>query len=317
MLCYCRGRELRILDLRRSADSEIVVDLSKLVRETLPDTLTGYEYKLTLLYYSHNIVSCFYSDQTGRTNFLLVFNSLDGQILTVLEVANISKRFVRNNDLFLYYGTTQPHRFIGYWEITGFDITTRTWLDGNFPSIIDVGSTVCFEILDGYFYRVSNTRSLEEVGWVSYYSCVRFPLAQDGFGTVEELEVRQRDNVAEGSVDDRWTFLHIFKDETTGQLKATECRKERSNGTARRTYYTTEISFDKPAGDGTGSDISATETRQGEVPRTWPREDPHMVHVCDDNLTLDITFTKCPVRSYYQACQTFIDLVDDSGPASI
>ncbi|KAK3943433.1 hypothetical protein QBC46DRAFT_338686 [Diplogelasinospora grovesii] len=79
----------------------------------------------------------------------------------------------------------------------------------------DIGSIICFEIIDGYFYGLSNQTSFE-----------------------------RRQNT-EGVIDDRWTSVRMFKDETTGVLKVVESRKEwpAGHGSARRTYYTTEISF--------------------------------------------------------------------------
>jgi hypothetical protein len=329
LLCYCRGRELRILDLHRSAADETVVDLRKLAQKAFPEAHARHKYKITLLYYSHNIVSCIYSqiqhDQPGREDFLLVVNPLDGEIILSFRLESVSRLFVRNNDLFLYYGiTTEPDDHGSeFWHIRGFDITARTWLCGRFrvPDVIgtDIGSTVCFQIFDGYFYGLSSHRSLDAivVDWVSYYSCFRFPLAKDGFRKVEVLEPSQqlwRRDHTEGPIDDRWTFLRFFKDETTGQLKLTECRSEWLEGriAARRTYYTTSINFDRPANYGTASDILATRTREGGAPRRrWPR-DPHMVHPGDGNPAPAITPNKCPLSTYVAACQTFIDLVDDS-----
>ncbi|KAL2141791.1 hypothetical protein VTI28DRAFT_1928 [Corynascus sepedonium] len=328
VLCYCRDRELRILDLHRSADSETVVDLGTLVRESIPNTSAPHKYKLTLLYYSHGIVSCLYSkfprDRSCRKHFLLVFKAADGQLITVLELSSISKLFVRNNDLFLYYGTTTEPDEEGdeYWVIRGFNIATRTWIEGNLdvPEVIgtDIGSTVCFEIINGYFYGLSNLRSLavEEVDWVSYYSCFRFPLTKDGFHSIHALDrtpsLWRRDHT-EGPLDDRWTFLRLLQDEATDQLRIVESRKEWLDGsiTARRTYYTSVIGFDALVG--TGSDTSAAKSQQQQqaTRRRFPRN-PHMVHPGDDNSTLNVTLTKCPLRLYYPGCQTFLDLVDDS-----
>ncbi|KAL2137835.1 hypothetical protein VTI28DRAFT_8015 [Corynascus sepedonium] len=321
VLCYYRERELRILDLHRSADSEIVVDLQTLVQQAFPDTSAPNTYKLTLLYYSHDIVSCLYS-RNPRDRFLLALNASRGQIITVLELPSISKLFVRNNDLFLYYGTaTEPDQEGDEsWVIKGFDIAARASIRGQLdvPYAIgtDVGSTVCFEIIDGYFYGLSNLRSLavEEVDWVSYYSCFRFPLSKDGFSSVRHLDrtraLWRRDHT-EGPLEDRWTFLRLLKDEAIGRLKIVESRMEWSKTSIkfRRTYYTSVIEFD--AWVGTGSDNPATASPQGVTPRTWPR-DPHMVHPGDDTSTLDVPLTKCPLRSYYPDCQAFIDLVDDS-----
>ncbi|KAH6844980.1 hypothetical protein B0I37DRAFT_355510 [Chaetomium sp. MPI-CAGE-AT-0009] len=326
VLCHFLDGELCILDLHRSADSEVVVALRKLAREAIPETRTRHRYKLKLLYYSHGIISLVYSfrgdAQPSFKHYLVVFNPLAGQIIGVSHLESISKLFVRNDDRFLYYGITSEPNEHGneVWDIGCFNLTTRIWLPDHLDLDVigtDIGSTVCFEIFDNHFYVLSNLRSLdvEEVDWVSYYYCLRFPLEEDGFGHVEELDstpdIWRRDHT-EGPIDDRWTFLRLLKDEATGQLKVVESRKEWLNGRiiGRRTYYTTAISFETAEED-SGSDISATKTRQGAVPTRWPR-DPHMVHPEDESSAQDITLTKCPVRAYYPGCQTSIDLVDDS-----
>lgn len=330
VLCYCNGSRLRILDLHRSASHEIVVDLSALLEGALAPFRVRQKFKRKLLYYSHNIISCLYAqtstDQAGCRNWLLVFNPQAGRIITIHELSSTSGLFVRNNDRFLYYGTTMGPDDGGanLWTITGFNMATGTWLPQplNIPHMIgtEIGSNVCFEIFDGYFYILSSQRSLdvEEVDWLSYYSCFRFPLLHWGFADLEEARDRQlwrRDNTA-GIMDDRWTFLRMFQDEATGQLKAVESRKEWRLGciTPRRTYYTTAISFAnaiKVNAAPAAQPAPAAKTQQGGGLRRPPR-DPHMVHPGDDNATLSVTLTKCPIRAYHPACQTFIDLVDDS-----
>ncbi|KAL2157092.1 hypothetical protein VTH06DRAFT_7007 [Thermothelomyces fergusii] len=329
VLCYCRDRELRLLDLHRSADTEIVVDLQALVRGVLPDASAPHKGEFKLLYYSHGIVSCLYSLTFGgrarRKNFLIAFGASEGQVITAVELRSTSKLFVRNNNLFLYYGTTRGPDRDGdeYWTIRGFDIRARTWIAGRLdvPEAIgtDVGSTVCFEIIDGYFYGLSNMRSLavEEVDWVSYYSCFRFPLGADGFAFLHILdrapELWRRDHT-EGPLDDRWTFLRLLKDEGTGQLMIVESRKEWLEGSinARRTYYTSLIGFDALAGAAPAT--CSAKNRHGGGPRRRPR-DPRLVHPGDDSSAFNVTLARCPLRSYYPACQTFIDLVDDSNPS--
>ncbi len=63
---------------------------------------------------------------------------------------------------------------------------------------------------------------------------------------------------AEGPIDDRWTFLRRFTDETTGKHRILESRKEWLVGhsSARRTYYMEELPF-KPA------DCSEEEEEEG------------------------------------------------------
>ncbi|KAH6649739.1 hypothetical protein F5144DRAFT_20435 [Chaetomium tenue] len=328
VLCHFLDGELRILDLHHSADSEMVVVLRKLAREAIPETRASHRYKLKLLYYSHGIVSLAYSfrsaDKPGFKHYLVAFNPLTGEIVCVTPLDSISKLFVRNDDKFLVYGiTSEPDEQSNeIWDIRAFSFGSGIWLPGHLDLDVigtDIGSTVCFEIFDRHFYVLSNLRSLdvEEVDWVSYYYCLRFPLMQeDGFGRIEELDpapnIWRRDQT-EGPIDDRWTFLRLIQDEATGELKAVESRKEWVNGQiiGKRTCYTTIINFDEMAEEDSGSDISVTKTQQGTGPRRWPRN-PHMVHPEDDRSAQDITLTKCPVRSYYPGCQTAIDLVDDS-----
>ncbi|KAK4241652.1 hypothetical protein C8A03DRAFT_41006 [Achaetomium macrosporum] len=344
VLCYVRNHRLRILDLHHPGSHEIVVDIGKLLREALEDSQPRRKCKFRLLYCAHNIVSCVYtqhkhSGSMQRNNWLVAFNPLEGRIVAVRQLVSTSMLFVRNNDQFLFYGTTYEGAD-GYerWLIGGFDITAgagtaetaNTWLGLlNIPMVIgtDIGATVCFEIFGGYFYGVSNQGNFQdETGdWVSYYSCFRFPLTRHGFVDFKALPRERiwRRNHTEGPMDDRWTFLRIFEDESTGELKAIESRKEWLHGSisARRTYYTTPISFDDPTEnpgrrgslEGTGPLIPAAKSGQGAVPQTRVR-DPDMVHPGDDRFTFAVNLSKCPIRSYHPPCQTFIDLVDDSDP---
>ncbi|EAQ92316.1 hypothetical protein CHGG_00551 [Chaetomium globosum CBS 148.51] len=329
VLCHFLDGELCILDLHHSDDSETVVVLRKLAREVIPEARASHRFKLKLLYYSHDIISLAYSfrsaDKPGFNHYLIAFKPLTGEIVCVTPLDSISKLFVRNDDKFLVYGITSEPDEQGneIWDIRAFSFESGIWLPDHLDLDVigtDIGSTVCFEIFDRRFYILSSLRSLnvEEVDWVSYYYCLRFPLMQkDGFGRIEELDpapnIWRRDQT-EGPIDDRWTFLRLVKDEATGQLKAVESRKEWVNGRiiGRRTCYTTIINFDEMAEEDGGSAISVTKTQQGTGPRRWPRS-PHMVHPEDDGSAQGITLTKCSVRSYYSGCQTAIDLVDDSG----
>jgi hypothetical protein len=342
VLCYVRDQKLRILDLHHPGSHEIVVDIAKLLHATVKDYQPRRKCKFQLLYCSHNIVSCVYkqprhNDSVERSNWLVAVNPREGRIVAIRPLVSTSRLFVRNNDQFLFYGTTYEGAD-GYdrWVIGGFDIragagtseTANTWLGLlNIPMVIgtDIGATVCFEIFAGYFYGVSNQGNFQdETGdWVSYYSCFRFPLVRKGFEALEALPREQiwRRNHTEGPIDDRWTFLRIFEDEATGEIKAIESRKEWLAGSnpAKRTYYTTPISFDDPtesAGtrqslEGTSSLPSAAKNRQGTVPRTRLR-DPNAVHPGDDRFTFDVSLSQCPIRSYHPPCHTFIDLVDES-----
>ncbi|KAK4131161.1 hypothetical protein BT67DRAFT_388965 [Trichocladium antarcticum] len=330
ILCYVRGSQLRMSNLHRSATHELVVDIRKLVDQAIDAPWPSRRFRFQILHCADDIVSCLYTNarhgQASCSSRLVVFNPRAGEIITVRRLESTAQIFVRNNHQFLYYGTNSERGRDGYnrWVIRGFDLATRTWLEPrlDFPAVIgsDVGSTVCFEIFDGYFYGLSNQTCLEveEVDWVSYYTCFRFPLSRDGFRDLEQPPRQQfwRRDQTEGPLDDRWTFLRIFKDETTGQLKAVESRKEWLSGriSAGRSYYTTVISFDNAAVRPAEPDSSVLEPEKTDLGTCLerPPRDPHMVHQTDDSSTWAFTLSKCPLRSYHPSTQTYIDLVDDS-----
>ncbi|KAK4219132.1 hypothetical protein QBC37DRAFT_151646 [Rhypophila decipiens] len=336
VLCYIRERELRVLDLHRSAQSEMVVSIRGLLDEALVESRQSTRYRFQLLYCSHNIISCLYTHHISRRmNWIVVFNAKEHKIVTVRQLSTAYKIFVRNNDKFLYFGTYTEIGPQGdkNWILKAYDIKAEHWIEGSFVLTdflgSDIGTTVCFEILGDHFYGLSNRLdpAVEEKDWTGYYTCFRFSLDPTGFRNVEKVprERLWRRQHTDGPIDERWSFIRLFKDETTSQLKVVEARKEWLSGqsSAKRTYYTKEISFeDETPGSKSGTDLcnSDSQSGAGKVDQTLcrgpPSRDPHMVHVGDDaSKSLMFTASKCPLRSYHSSCQTFIDLVDD--PASL
>lgn len=343
ILCRISDRELRILDLHHSEKMEVVVDIRAMLDDAVEASRGSRKYKFQLLYCAHDVVSCLYTHaKPDQESWLVVFNARKNQVLTAHRMLSTRKAFVRNNDKFLCYGTfSGDSGRDGYhhWVIKCYDITSDTWLEGklDLPDMAgpDIGSTVCFEIFDDYFYGLSNqaTFDREEIDyWTSYYSCVRFPLNQRAFKCVEHTPRTRmwRRNHTEGPIDDRWTFLKMFKDERTDKLMVVESRKEwlAGSSTAKRTYYTRDVVVGD-SGNGSGdeeqdledqgssalfNDPSPSALDKQNDPRhtQTPYRDPHMVHRGDDgSKMLLFTLSKCPIRSYYPSCRTFIDLVDD------
>ncbi|KAK3934400.1 F-box domain-containing protein [Diplogelasinospora grovesii] len=195
VLCYIHDRQLRILDLHHSASSEIVVNIRRLLNEAIVESQVSLTYKFQLLYYAHDIVSCLYTHlKPERASWLVVFNARENRILTAPRLASGHKIFVRNNDKFLYYGT---HTDFGgddfrRWMIKGYDISENRWFEhkANIPEMagFGIGSIICFEIIDGYFYGLSNQTTFEVTGidLTSYYVCFRFPLSCGGFYEIEQ-----------------------------------------------------------------------------------------------------------------------------------
>ncbi|KAK5661274.1 hypothetical protein OQA88_11168 [Cercophora sp. LCS_1] len=333
-LCHIRDRELRILDLHKSPSNEIVVDIRRMLDRALPESRKSTKYKFQPLYYSHGLLSCLYTHAMPiQTSWLVVFNPGEHRIVTTHRLDSAFKIFVRNDENFLCYGAYAPFGGEGVrrWMAGGYNLVSGKWLNHtlDFPLSIgsDIGSTISFEIFDGFFYCVSSQTSLEaeEKDWMSYYTCFRFPLTSEGFRKVDHAPRRQlwRRSHFEGPLDDRWSFLHLVKDETTGQLRIIEARKEwlGRNSSARRTYYTTEVVFGRPNSQGcslvgssslgSGGRASSCKTNEPDF-TTPPSRDPRFVHPGDDGATsLMFTLSKTPIRCYHTNCQTFLDLVDD------
>ncbi|KAK4452414.1 hypothetical protein QBC34DRAFT_35064 [Podospora aff. communis PSN243] len=334
VLCHTKERQLRILDLHRSQSTEIVIDIRRLLDEALEESHGYTKYKFQPLYYSHGVVSCLYAHRkTTQSSWLVVFDVLKGRVLTTRSLTSTLKIFVRNNEKFLCYGVFAPTTRDGYrrWTAGCYDIGGNAWSkrEVELPEFIgsDIGSTIAFEIFDDSLHGISNQTCLEaeEEDWLSYYTCFRVPLTNDGFGPIEHASRRHmwRRWHFEGPIDDRWTFLRIFRDETSSKLRVVESRKEwlARSSSARRTYYTTDIVFDDggptrmPSANDKFLDhvLLATRTKTSHPDRTpAPPRNPHMVHPGDDgSRALMFTLTKSPVRCYHPSCQTFIDLVDD------
>lgn len=364
VLCYIQDRTLRVLDLHQSGSTETVVDVRSLLREAVGETRNRRRYKLQLLHYADGLVTCLYS--RARESWLLVFDVPGRRLLSVSPALESSyKVFVRNDANFLYYGTHSEFGEDGYrrWVLMSYNIRNDEWLDQKVHLMdmvgCDIGQSICFEIIDGYFYGLSNQTSFEvdEVDWTSYYHCFCFPV-----GNPRPQETRRsiRENMwrrqhAEGPLDDRWSFIRLLKNEETGELQILESRKEwlAGSSSSQRTYYTTDLSLGSKMKDDCAkesqteatnatatfappSTFTANNSSYGNTSTTHPdsaslasaprvRTDftlptkittrprnPYKTHIGDDALTaLLFTFSKCPVRSYHAASQTFLDLVDD------
>ena len=256
VLCYVLDDIIRILDLHHSHDQETVVSIPALLTQALSgmeNNTTGF---FRILYYSDHIISSVYSSSSGDSSaWLISFDITNRKIVVVEELDSTDKLFVRSNEQFLYYGT---HSGIGHdghkkWLLRGYSFRSRKWFDHEiFLSDIvgsELGSTICFEFFNDYFYALSNQTSfeVEEIDWTSFYHCIRFPLNSPCQELMEKTENKSmwRRQHHEGPIDDRWTNLRLDIDESTNEIKIVESRKEWHLGTSnsQRTYYTTDIRF--------------------------------------------------------------------------
>ncbi|KAJ2984682.1 hypothetical protein NUW58_g5931 [Xylaria curta] len=336
-LCYTleedEKRTLRILDIHKSTDWELVVNISVLIRIACPMAAGARHYKFRVLYQAAGIVSCLFSFALAgeaTQNWLLILKPQEHQLLERVRLASSSRIFVRNNANFLYYGT---HSWVGAdglrrWVIKGFDLSTRSWLPG--PRLFlsnlagcDIGTTVCFEIFGDYFYGLSNQNFFEadDPEWTSYYYCFRFPLDEPSLEKTQVMEDKDswRRNHTEGPINDRWGFLSLEADEATGVIVILECRRElrRGQSGSQRKYYTTEVIFrsqtiqedHRRAGANTRRRV--IDHLQCDTP--IPIRRPEYVHAGDDSsIASQLVRSKTYYCAYIRCCHTFIDLFDES-----
>lgn len=386
VLCHVQDRTLRILDLHHSAEDETVVDVRLLLREAVACEAARrrrWRFRFQVVHCADGLVSCLYTHPRHDVeSWLVVFDVRAQSIVAAKSLESTHKLFVRNNDEYLYFGTHSGLGEDGFrrWVLTAYDIKTRKWFDQKIHIMdmvgCDIGQSICFEIIDGHFYGLSNQTSFEvdEVDWTSYYHCFCFPVGkpQPEFTRRSVRDSMWRRQHAEGPIDDRWSFMKLIKNEKDGRLQILESRKEwlghRSSG--QRAYYTTDLDLaplkadcdrkeakNTPVlGSSTTSSSSSggTSNNSGNIqgtnysystngpegssggrithstsrsrpstyanhppPATEPRlRDPHNTHMGDDASTaLMFTFSKCPIRSYHQPSQAFLDLVNDPDPS--
>lgn len=336
-LCYIiearPKRWLRILDIHGSTDQELVVDIPKLISEAIPRATNCRKYKFRVLYQAAGIISCLFSFAIDETeNWLLIIKPQSNQILETFRLASTARIFVRNNDRFLYFGTHSEEGADGLkkWVLKGYSLTSNSWLPQ--PRVFmgslvgfDIGMTVCFEIFGDYFYGVSS-KTLNEVDdpeWQSYYYCFRFPLNEPSLSKLEVMgsEDSWRRSHSEGPYDDRWGFLSLEMDETTGDIMILECRKEWSKGQSgsQRTYYSTEVTFRENTtprvyqrpGVGTATRRGIGDRAQSDAPVR--RRMDQYTHVGDASSNASLLVrSKTHFCAYIRCCHTFIDLIDDT-----
>ncbi|KAH8745785.1 hypothetical protein F5883DRAFT_702090 [Diaporthe sp. PMI_573] len=289
-------------------------------------------------------------------SWLVVFSVSEPRLLTTLYLDTTYKIFVRNDQNYLYFGTHSEFGDDGFrqWVLMGYDIRGGRWFDQKVHLLdmvgSDIGQSIAFEIIDGKFYGLSNQTSFEvdEVDWTSHYHCFRFPVAAPKPKTTERSvkDKMWRRQHAEGPIDDRRSFIRLLRDERDPkQLQVLESRKEWTSGSSgRRNYYTTPLIFPEKAADleeedGSPGDAGSNNVGGGIIinpatdtildpsphsnydlppsPLPFRIRCPFNTHTGDDASTaLMFTLSKCFIRSYHPASETFLDLVDDPDPSN-
>ncbi|ELR04567.1 hypothetical protein VC83_03118 [Pseudogymnoascus destructans] len=257
-LWYMHNGTLRLLETRQSPREELVVDLSSLLNKTAFKAQSKVAGSFSFLHYHEDVLSCLFRyAHPRRGGWLIAVDVKKPAILLSTEVASTEKLFARHDRDYLYYGVHISNDYDNRkrWVLHGYDLKNGKFLGRNnfLYDLIgaEIGSTICFEVVDGFFYAVSNqtTYEVEEVDWTSFYHGRRFPLSNTSEKKLDKTEDQRmwRRQHLEGPLDDRWTNLALAIDETTGQLTIVESRKEWLEGrtVGQRTVYKTKVVFPK------------------------------------------------------------------------
>jgi hypothetical protein len=340
---------MRILDVHASLSPPRTIELSPIVSNAV--SIGFSEGKISLLYYSDNILALHCERKAGPTDSWLLAISTkadtpdDERLVAKIELESSRKLFVRHTSSFLYYGTHSAVGTHGHheWSIQGVSLNTEHIIPAGTPPLqlenfvgSDMGSTVAFEIHDGYFYALSNQTSFDvvEVDWTSFYRCARFPLERpfsDALKTQKRIYRRQH---AEGPINDSWTDMSLQVDESTNELVIVESRREWLEGGSKqtRTFYRQSIEFpdDSPSSSQTSSPAIGPSTGSAFPPNdplaalvdgdtkahyapAQPRyeKDTHPEYGFPNDPARALILARTKLRAYNHSCSSFVDLVED------
>lgn len=337
VVCYVHGGSIRILDVHQAALVERVVNLTQFNDHCWKGAKKFHS--VDLLHCQDGVLSFLYRSGQNITEetWLIAIDirenyPIDKRIRLVTLVPN-SKFFVRNDSHFLYVGSYNGMGSFGSreWVMQGYDLSNGQLQPVlNLPNLYgsDLRQTLVFEIYDGYFYALSNQSSfeVEEIDWTSYFHCYRFPLHTP---TGDHLERRQlfRRQHREGPINDSWTHIDLHRDERTGNLFITECRREWKDGQSaqQRTYYSTLLLFSDqnevdtedvgvsyPAGD------PLVKVLDEKSRPNWSESVPHLPRNCHpEPIDSEYTFllAKTKYRTFIPSSLANLDLVIDDFPS--
>lgn len=332
VLFYFQEDRLRILDLHRSATHETVIDVPLLLDSAVSALHSIRKYTVRALHHAKGIVSCLYTqwpdDFSPAQSYLIIFNIHQPNIiLTAPHMTSTNKIFVRNDEDYLYVGT---HSFFiedntRRWVLKGYDIKANQWFPGQLP-LVDmlgwhIGQEVVFDIIDGYFYCLSNRdRNYddedEDLEFTSYYHCCKFPVSRPEYKYIQKSDKDRmwRRYHDDGPLDDRWAFLRLLKNEQHGTLQILESRKEwfgAAKSLTHTAYYTTDLHF-SIVEKGNRADLEDAPAGDTVPPGSRRLRDPNHIHVGEDlSKASKFGIKQRFIRSYYPSSQTFVDLVDN------
>lgn len=244
VLCYTTDRgQMRLLDIKNSADHEIVIDVFRMLREgnvALPEFT---EYRLKPIYFGHGVLTCELALTkelrfTRSTRYLIVIRPRAPELLLFEEQPLRDKTIVAATDKYLFLCHPVNEALWNYWGVCQFNLETRQWAHFR-PRFMSTasrkGNSVAATVYEGYFYAVSSSEPLVDIPTVQPInpSICQYHVAWTRLSDPARSNVHVDSTISawaspySGPVsDERWDFLRLEKDEGTGRLMAIQIRME-------------------------------------------------------------------------------------------
>jgi hypothetical protein len=347
-LCILLGYKIRVLDVYGLSEP-LEIDLSNLIpgiKDASSSLESIPEPRISLLSFNEGVLVIHLERQARSSKddlYVLKTNHdqpNDSRLMGPIELDSSHNIFARNTAQWLYYGTYSGeggsrHR---EWLIFGVRLDDPRNQQPFFHPLqleefygTDVGSTIAFEIHDGYFYAVSNQTSfeVEEIDWTSFYICLRFPLDEPKRGKLEVNKKVYRRQHIEGPIHDSWTDLSLQFDERTNKPMIIESRREwqRSSSKQVRSFYISDFKWKLEAlNSEAGTPTSEPDLPEDDIytgvldssnrPNYAPEQERfnwnvHPEFAPDCHTTRSFILARTKFRAYNYSCSTFLDLVED------
>lgn len=236
VLCYAVGGGLiRILDIKGSADHEVVIDVLRMLRENDTNLPRFDTYKLAPFHYGHGILAC--RLVVKDTKYLIIIRPHTAELIHVEEQCLSGQTSVVTSDEFLVLYCPLCQSPEDCWGPRLLNLETREWVQ---PRLMCENSRMCCSkgvtgaIHDGHFYTVCGLDSLFHMRFDIYGTVrgvavhtARVPLAVRADHRPQWVKVYPTsDFFYQGRMsDDRWHFLRIEKDERTGEIVTVHIRR--------------------------------------------------------------------------------------------
>ncbi|KAF2838333.1 hypothetical protein M501DRAFT_956763, partial [Patellaria atrata CBS 101060] len=345
-LCYFDGYTIHVQDMRGCSKISKCFNIRDMLQASFHTI--GHNVRLGLLHYNEGILTLLAKRSERQGDNWLIAVDTDSssedapKILAIQPLRSTYKLVVRNSKHYLYYGTFTGTGNAGHsewiFQLVSLFNDNAQYQPLQLQNVLgsDVGSTVAFEVHQGYFYAVSNETHFRGEGgnWINFYHCIRFPVDNPTDGALEVNDRVYRRKHTDGTIHDWWTDLALKTDEHTGELLIVEHRREwliPHVSEKKRTFYQQRMTF--------ASDVHEEHTDSGPPSHDTPLEVPVELSPCSDlaefereqYMNYDLSnkplkshpeygFSDDPphfgtsnkFRTYNLSCSTFLDIIQDT-----